>query len=520
MMTRALVRAGLLLCGVLECAPVFAGGVVLTVTRTDDPAPDTCTPTDCSLREAVLAADAAGNGLDEIHLAAATYHVGAPTIMATGVLSIIGAGSGQTHIEGDGGQAVMQLVGNRLALSGLSIDAHGSTELYVAGSADFTDISALNPLGAIVVSNGSFATLARSEIRTEMSFSDTDHVEVSDTRLVNLSISTSSTGINFVDLLRVTIDGELAPGVVSRLDLHSSGSSNTMLADVSDVIVQHTTAGAEFSASGADMQVEIARMRYLDNSEPVHVWGTPQITIHDSTFSDNRHTDIATPRPGALWLRVGESNVEVLRSTFDSNRGTSPVGGAVLVDGGATLALRNSTFVDNIIDAGVAAGGARGAAIGYRAHDNLTTLVMQHLTIVGPTIMPVGLSGTALGGEGNDTGLAMTMRNSIVRGTCDLDANALDAAVGNIESGGNSCTFPTLTNQVNILPEALALGSLGMHGGYTPTVLTSATSIALDAANEGGCLDEDQRGYARPVGVGCDVGAVERVDVIFANGFN
>jgi len=52
-------------CGILLLAPAAARAAGYTPTRTDDPPPDGCRPDDCSLREAVIAANA-GGGFDFI----------------------------------------------------------------------------------------------------------------------------------------------------------------------------------------------------------------------------------------------------------------------------------------------------------------------------------------------------------------------------------------------------------------------------------------------------------------------
>ncbi|MGH8122661.1 MAG: hypothetical protein ACREPT_07790, partial [Rudaea sp.] len=84
-----------------------AAAVDITVTRFDDPAPAGCTPSDCSLREAVLLANSLV-GADTIHLAAGAYQLTIPgsgeDSSATGDLdvrddlSIVGAGQAQTSI--------------------------------------------------------------------------------------------------------------------------------------------------------------------------------------------------------------------------------------------------------------------------------------------------------------------------------------------------------------------------------------------------------------------------------------
>ena len=86
--------AGILLLHATAMAATF------TVTRTDDPAPNGCNVGDCSLREAVLAANSL-SGIDNVQLAAATYSVNA-TIEITGELSVIGVDAAQTHIVAAG----------------------------------------------------------------------------------------------------------------------------------------------------------------------------------------------------------------------------------------------------------------------------------------------------------------------------------------------------------------------------------------------------------------------------------
>ena len=66
------------------------------------------------------------------------------------------------------------------------------------------------------------------------------------------------------------------------------------------------------------------------------------------------------------------------------------------------------------------------------------------------------------------------------------------------------------------------LGELANHGGETPTTMPAEDSVAIDAGDAIACPAEDQRNVARPQGLGCDIGAVERLqpeDVIFRDGF-
>ena len=56
------------------------------------------------------------------------------------------------------------------------------------------------------------------------------------------------------------------------------------------------------------------------------------------------------------------------------------------------------------------------------------------------------------------------------------------------------------------------LGVLGDHGGQTPVFDLEPASPAKDAIPTAACGQAiDQRGFARPFGSACDIGAVERV---------
>jgi len=77
---------------------------------------------------------------------------------------------------------------------------------------------------------------------------------------------------------------------------------------------------------------------------------------------------------------------------------------------------------------------------------------------------------------------------------------------GSLASDG-SCGA-TLVGPSDLLP-------LGDHGGLTPTAPPAAGSAAINAAEPEFCgattdVPVDQRGNPRPIGAGCDIGAVER----------
>ena len=65
-------------------APHASAAATFTVTRTDDPVPNGCLPTDCSLREAVIAVNA-GSGGDAIALPPGDYRLAISGIDSAGM---------------------------------------------------------------------------------------------------------------------------------------------------------------------------------------------------------------------------------------------------------------------------------------------------------------------------------------------------------------------------------------------------------------------------------------------------
>lgn len=106
----------------------------------------------------------------------------------------------------------------------------------------------------------------------------------------------------------------------------------------------------------------------------------------------------------------------------------------------------------------------------------------------------------------------------------DARLRSLGALWGNVvtESGG---TFAPHASDLGAV--ALAFGALGETGAYTSGFMPKAGSVLIDAgalqaddADTAACTTHDQAGTLRPVGIACDVGAVEYVSYrLFANGF-
>jgi len=124
---RAIVFAALLL------ASIGASATDLSVTRFDDPVPNGCVPNDCSLREAVMSANAL-SGADRITLAAGIYHLTIPgTFLDASIgdldidsaIEVVGAGAASTTILGENSARIFTISdGSSLLLHRLTVD-HG-----------------------------------------------------------------------------------------------------------------------------------------------------------------------------------------------------------------------------------------------------------------------------------------------------------------------------------------------------------------------------------------------------------
>ena len=96
-------------------------------------------------------------------------------------------------------------------------------------------------------------------------------------------------------------------------------------------------------------------------------------------------------------------------------------------------------------------------------------------------------------------------------GDCDYVASPLNfSSSNNLIEGPDACSLTDGVNG-NIIGQDPKLDALADNGGATQTMALGAGSPAIDTGKNTGCPATDQRGVARPVGTGCDIGAYEHV---------
>lgn len=195
-------------------------------------------------------------------------------------------------------------------------------------------------------------------------------------------------------------------------------------------------------------------------------------------------------RSGGLY-NVGSATIE--ESLFVGNVGA--LNGAIYNFG--TLTLRNSTVSGNT---SAAAGGL----------ENAGSADVTNVTFAANGFVGLSRSGTSL-----------ALRNTVIdhsgaAGSSQACTGAPPSSGFNLATDA-SCTTFTQPGDLRNVPSGLQ--PLANNGGPTPTHAPTGSSPLVDGGTASPCPAVDQRGAPRPVGVSCDIGAVELGDAIFANGF-
>jgi hypothetical protein len=227
------------------------------------------------------------------------------------------------------------------------------------------------------------------------------------------------------------------------------------------------------------------------------------LNITESIFSGNigaTTTDYLTT--GAIVLSNGSATVT--GSTFVGNVGH--VAGGINMGFGTTLTVTNSTFSGNA---------SRSLDSAGAIWNDYGSLAVTNSTIVdnfAPHSLYGGNAWFNAGGIVSFPVAPITLANSILAGNEGEFGGNCMFGPGVSDAGGNlsddiSCGFTQGSSGNNVA--SLNLGPLGDNGGPTPTIALGAGSAAIDA---GSCLQAtDQRGLPRP-GAGstlCDSGAFE-----------
>ncbi|MGZ5308969.1 MAG: choice-of-anchor Q domain-containing protein [Solirubrobacterales bacterium] len=485
-------------CGSLLAA---AGAHAETI-PVDTPVDELNDGTDCSLREAVEAANTnaavdqcpgGDPGLDTLSLPGGRY-----------VLSLGAAGE-------DGNQQGDLDVTESLAIKGAGVGACGSNgvscvdaddldrALDVRDGADPVSVT----LSGLTIEDGNAAadgggavrspeadaglTLATTRIRSSVAadggaIASSGAVAIDDSLL---AANTATAGGGAISQTGASL--VLTGSVVSGNGAGGPAGGAGILAGSGVVVgLQGSTLSANSATSGPGGAIRIQGGSALSAS---------QLTIEDNSAQSGG--GIANQASAAIVLStLGGNQASAACMSGEGNGGAIESRGAT-----SALAILNSTVSEN--QAGCAGGGVSVA-------DTPSTATITHATITANSAQSGG------GGVSNDAGPSGPARSQ-ARGTI-LGLNSVAGIANNCGGDGtrgsagfnletaNSCGFSTGAG--DLVGTDPRLGPLRFNGGPARTQLPFSDSPAVNAIPSG-CPATDQRGIGRPVARRCDIGAVE-----------
>jgi hypothetical protein len=297
---RATLIAGL----VSAAAPAIAGAATFNVTRFNDPAPAYCAPVQCSLREAVVAANSAG-GSNSIVVPAGTYSLNQ-------ILQDLPITSNVT-ITGSGGQAVIDANG--------SVTGTRAFEVMNGGNLTLQNVSIRNGVGPKDPDNEDRGGAIRVEQGGTLAMTDG---EVSDSSVPD----TGSQGGGIytagkVTLTRVTVDDN-STGFAFGGGIYATNSGYVTTTD--SVIASNSSSfGGGFAGTGG---AQFNRTLFRDNSAGLggaaYTYGCGSFKFDESTIANNNSNGSA----GAI--RDRDADVFLTNTTIAGNTAAQYAGGIMV----------------------------------------------------------------------------------------------------------------------------------------------------------------------------------------------
>ena len=431
-------------------------GTTYVVTRTDDPVSTGACDSDCSLREAVIAANSDPN-IDTIAL-----HAG-----STYVLSVVGPGDAQqgdldiTHsvdftvtggtsnatIDGNGlttGDRVLQVVGGETQLHGVDIangvapSDGGSPAKHLGGGIAVSPAAALDLYDDHVFDNT--ASTAPGDMGGAI-YNNGGRVFLS-----HVLMSSNQAGMGFGGAIE-TIGANAQTTILNSKLVRNEAAFGGALDDSGgSTAVENTQLGSNNAGTGGAIYGGFN--------------GSGQTSLINVTANDNE----ASPAPAATGgvARIIGGTLYVKNSTLSNNRSTD---GALSVQqlGGPAPGI---TLEDSIVAGNADTDPSDGT----------------HPDCANPSGGLIHTNGYNLVGNADGCGIFKTTGDQLGSGLVPIDAGLVGT-------------------------------SPGANGGPQLTFAISPTSNARDAGDPGadGCEPVDARGIHRSLGGRCDIGAYELV---------
>ncbi len=475
-----------------------------TVTKTADTS-GVCSPTDCSLREAVFASNVSAVEVDTIVLppSGTPYTLTLGKIEITRDVIIEGSGPGVSVIDASGQTDKIFDIDfyEEVVISGLTL--HGGTA-PVGGGASSVGGAIFNA-GDLTMTNvhvtGNHATYRGGGI-----YNDTSRLHLTNCFVSGNTADAEGGGImgGYVTLINSFVFNNTAGTDGGGI---WAGSTTPPLTIIDSTVSGNSAAGGDgggiYTGGVRLVRSKITGTNVASgNGGGLYIVGSS--SIEDSTIELNQ----AGGHGGGLDVANQWADVDILYSTFSGNQaGLS--GGAINNIGGGVVTITNSTLSGNTAT-------DFGGAIHVNGVAAPATITLVNSTLANNT--GVGLASGVFSWDA----CFVNFHNTLVSDDCFHFGSSITSTGGNIESPGNTCILNHATDQTLVTPIALNLDSnLQLNGGLTANHALLLGSVAINQGTTPG-VSADQRHLVRDDGV-ADVGAYEAnasvPDVIFGDGF-
>ncbi|MFN8424336.1 MAG: choice-of-anchor Q domain-containing protein [Anaerolineae bacterium] len=249
------------------------------------------------------------------------------------------------------------------------------------------------------------------------------------------------------------------------------------------VVVERSRFVRNKATAGGAISSDFGAVRVSDSSfEANSATGGGAIDVANAPLLVERSSFQANEATGGAAIefdgQASDAPVTIKDSSFEANLSRTPSGGGLILG-------RRGTVVNTTIDA--PAGNLSGAIIAGGA------IRLDHVTLAG--------GGLVVGG-----GTADVHSSLLVGARC---TGIVVSRGTNVVSDSDCPLMPQPSDRLDVVAPLLPMAD---NGGPTRSRLpdmSAGAHPAVDGADPDGCPATDQRGYARPAGAGCDVGAVE-----------
>lgn len=554
----------------LLVAPAAAFAGTFVVTKTEDTADGVCN-SDCSLREAIIATNA--NFVpDTIRLGPGVYlldRYGAEEDAGdTGDLDILedltltGGGAETTIIDGMGADRVLDIrspeVRFDVRVSGITIRNGRVDSLTYCGTTFGGGIRSVNAslaLGSVILTGNRAGANAGALAGCSgvggggLYFEQSGGTQPAELVIVDSQVIANTAAGSGGGIYAWQYFGSPAALVVSLT--HSSVLSNTAGAgEVGPAFGGGVYFSGDSQTQPATLTLErstVAGNRAFGTQGlggsgfatggGIHFMGfyaPKQLSIVDSSITDNsalgNDEGVASNGGGVFFDSVSGSalgDLTIENSILARNVSGSGGGLHALIQTGRSASIVSSSIFDNQAIATSNYWSGLGGGI-YASHG---LLMVTNSTVSGNTARNGGgvtgssggslalVNATVSANTASESGGGLfhmavqeaTLANTVLAdnagGTCGDDGySATLTSLGHNLSSDATCA---LAAPGDLVDTPAQLGPLQDNGGPTPTHAPLPGSPLLDAGDPAQCPAADQRGVARPIGVACDIGAVE-----------